>query len=152
MSGGQRVWISRPTFPDIVANLGVAASDTGDVPNESVANGARALMLGAARRVNAAERWLREGHWHVTDFTGWLGLYVHRRALGILGVGRIGQAVARRAHGLGMPVICHNRSPLPEADERACHAGQGNHLLVLSGQAPQSQRSPTIRNPIVLAS
>lgn len=152
MSDKQRVWISRPTFPDIAANLGVAASDMADVLNESVANGARALMLGAGRRVNAAKRWLREGHWHATDFTGWLGLYVRWRALGVLGMGRIGQAVIRRAHGFGMPVTCHSRSPLPEPYERACHVGQGSHLLVLSGQASQAQRQPTIPTPNVLAS
>lgn len=192
MSGKPRVWISRPSFPDIVARLapyfeiteerteqvfsgaelaarlagqdaaivglkdrigaaevaaakrlriianlgvgydnldpaalsaaGIAVSNTPDVLNESVADYAWALMLGAARRVSAAERWLREGHWHATDFTGWLGLDVHGRTLGILGMGRIGQAIARRAVGFGMRVIYHNRSPLPEADERACHA------------------------------
>ncbi|MEO5829720.1 MAG: D-glycerate dehydrogenase [Rhodanobacter sp.] len=107
---------------DALSAAGIAVSNTADVLNESVADYAWALLLGAARRVNAAERWLREGHWQATEFRAWLGSDVRGRTLGILGMGRIGQAVARRAVGFGMPVIYHNRSPLPEVDERACNA------------------------------
>jgi gluconate 2-dehydrogenase len=101
---------------------GIAASNTADVLNESVADYTWALLLGAARRVGAAERWLRAGEWKATKFTQWLGMDVRGRTLGILGMGRIGQAVARRAAGFGMPVIYHNRSALPEAVERECNA------------------------------
>lgn len=101
---------------------GIAASNTADVLNESVADHAWALLLGAARRLGAAERWLRAGQWHATEFKGWLGTDVRGGTLGILGMGRIGQAVARRASGFGMPVIYHNRSRLPEAAEHECHA------------------------------
>ncbi|MDE2280725.1 MAG: D-glycerate dehydrogenase [Xanthomonadaceae bacterium] len=109
---------------DLVAltAAGIAASNTADVLNESVADFAWALLLGAARRVGAAERWLRAGQWHATEFKGWLGADVRGRTLGILGMGRIGQAIARRAQGFGMPVLYHNRSRLPEATERACRA------------------------------
>jgi len=101
---------------------GIAASNTADVLNESVADHAWALLLGAARRLGAAERWLRAGQWRATEFKAWLGTDVHGGTLGILGMGRIGQAVARRAAGFGMPVIYHNRSRLPEATERECRA------------------------------
>jgi gluconate 2-dehydrogenase len=101
---------------------GIAASNTADVLNESVADYTWALLLGAARQVGAAERWLRAGEWKATKFTQWLGMDVRGRALGILGMGRIGQAVARRASGFGMPVIYHNRSVLPEPVERECNA------------------------------
>ncbi|WP_426664200.1 2-hydroxyacid dehydrogenase [Rhodanobacter aciditrophus] len=101
---------------------GIAASNTADVLNESVADYAWALLLGAARRMGAAERWLRAGQWQATEFKGWLGTDVRGRTLGILGMGRIGQAVARRAQGFGMPVLYHNRSRLPEAIERECRA------------------------------
>jgi len=101
---------------------GIAASNTADVLNESVADHAWALLLGAARRIGAAERWLRAGQWRATEFKAWLGTDVRGGTLGILGMGRIGQAVARRASGFGMPVIYHNRSRLPEATECECHA------------------------------
>lgn len=187
MTGKPRVWISRPTFPDVVARLqphfevsaepeevafpsrelaaklahceaaivglkerigaaeiagaarlrivanlavgydnldlpaltaaGVLASNTADVLNESVADYTWALLLGAARRMGAAERWLRAGQWHATEFKGWLGMDTRGRTLGILGMGRIGQAIAKRAAGFGMQVVYHNRSRLPGAIE-----------------------------------
>jgi gluconate 2-dehydrogenase len=107
---------------DAMSAAGIAVSNTADVLNESVADYAWALLLGAARRMTAAERWLRAGHWHATEFKAWLGTDVRGRTLGILGMGRIGQAIAHRAVGFGMPVIYHNRSPLPEEVERACNA------------------------------
>lgn len=107
---------------DALSGAGIAVSNTADVLNESVADYTWALLLGAARRMTAAERWLRAGHWKATEFKAWLGTDVRGRSLGILGMGRIGQAIAHRAVGFGMPVLYHNRSPLPEATERACHA------------------------------
>jgi len=107
---------------DAMSAAGIAVSNTADVLNESVADYAWALLLGAARRMTAAERWLREGRWHAAEFKAWLGVDVRGRTLGILGMGRIGQAIARRAVGFGMPVIYHNRAPLPVAEERACNA------------------------------
>ncbi len=111
---------------------GIAASNTADVLNESVADYTWALLLGAARRVGAAERWLRAGEWKATEFTQWLGMDVRGRTLGILGMGRIGQAVARRAMGFGMPVIYHNRSALPELVERECNARYVDKQVLLS--------------------
>ncbi|MEO8808612.1 MAG: D-glycerate dehydrogenase, partial [Rhodanobacter sp.] len=107
---------------EAMSAAGIAVSNTADVLNESVADYAWALLLGAARRMTAAERWVREGHWHSTGFKAWLGTDVRGRTLGILGMGRIGQAIARRAMSFAMPVIYHNRSPLPQAIEQACNA------------------------------
>lgn len=192
MTGKPKVWVSRPTFPDIVARLephfavtaepaervftsaelaariadcdaaivglkervgaaevagaphlrivanlgvgydnldlaalttaGVVASNVAGALDESVADFTWAMLLGAARRMGEAERWLRAGQWHGTRFTDWLGMDTRGRTLGILGMGRIGQAVARRAVGFGMPVVYHNRSPLPAALESECRA------------------------------
>jgi len=102
---------------------GILATNTPDVLNETTADYAWALLLAAARRVGSAERWLRAGHWRGgMRFDDWLGVDVHGKTLGILGMGRIGQAIARRAYGFGMPVLYHNRSRLPGAIERDCRA------------------------------
>lgn len=102
---------------------GILATNTPDVLNETTADYAWALLLAAARRVGSAERWLRAGHWRGgMRFDDWLGVDVHGKTLGILGMGRIGQAIARRAYGFGMPVLYHNRSRLPDAIERDCRA------------------------------
>lgn len=106
-----------------LTRAGILACNTPDVLNETVADYAWALMLGAARRVGAAERWLRAGQWQGgMRFDDWLGVDVHGKTLGILGMGRIGQAIARRAAGFDMHVLYHNRSRLPELVERECHA------------------------------
>jgi gluconate 2-dehydrogenase len=84
------------------------------VLNQTVADYAWALLLAAARRVGSAERWLRGGRWHGgMRFDDWLGVDVHGKTIGILGMGRIGQAIARRGAGFDMRVIYHNRSRLP---------------------------------------
>ena len=101
---------------------GVVATNTPDVLNEGVADFAWALMLSAARRVSEAERYLRAGRWQGMSYRLLLGSDVHARTLGILGMGRIGQAIARRATGFRMPVIYHNRTRLDAAVERDCNA------------------------------
>jgi gluconate 2-dehydrogenase len=111
---------------------GILATNTPDVLTQTTADYAWALMLAAARRVSSAERWLRAGRWRGgMRFDDWLGVDVHGKTLGILGMGRIGQAVARRAVGFDMRVIYHNRSRLPEATERECRAEwvEKAHLL-----------------------
>ena len=95
----------------------LALLSTPDVLSESCADIALLLMLGAARRAVEGLALLRSGAW-----TGWmpgqlLGRDVHSRRLGILGMGRIGRAVARRAEGFGMAVHYHNRRRLDPALE-----------------------------------
>ena len=86
---------------EALTRAGVLACNTPDVLNETTADYAWALLLAAARRVGAAERWLRAGQWRgAMRFDDWLGVDLHGKTLGILGMGRIGQAVARRAAGL----------------------------------------------------
>jgi glyoxylate/hydroxypyruvate/2-ketogluconate reductase len=106
-----------------LTHAGIMATNTPDVLTQTTADYAWALMLAAARRVSSAERWLRAGRWRGgMRFDDWLGVDVHGKTLGILGMGRIGQAIARRASGFDMPVIYHNRSRLPETVERECRA------------------------------
>lgn len=97
---------------------GIVASNTPEVLNESVADYAWALMLAAARRVAESDRFVRRGGWKGSAFTAWLGPDVHGKTLGILGMGRIGRAIARRAAGFSMNVVYHNRSRLkPELEQ-----------------------------------
>lgn len=101
---------------------GVMATNTPGVLEDTTADLAWALLMASARRLPAAERWLRNGEWKGWQFIQWLGSDVHHATLGILGMGRIGQTVARRALGFDMKVIYHNRSRLPAEREAACQA------------------------------
>ncbi len=106
-----------------LTQAGVMATNTPGVLNDTTADTVWALLLATARRIVAADKWLRAGQWQCWKFhDDWLGNDVHHATLGILGMGRIGQAVARRAAGFDMQVIYHNRSRLAEADEQACSA------------------------------
>ena len=101
---------------------GVMATNTPGVLDDTTADLAWALLMATARRLPAAERWLRNGEWKGWQFVQWLGSDVHHATLGILGMGRIGQALARRAMGFDMKVIYHNRTRLPADKEAACRA------------------------------
>jgi gluconate 2-dehydrogenase len=105
-----------------LARAGIVATNTPGVLDETTADFAWALMLAAARRVTEAERYLRAGQWKGMSFHIMLGGDIHDRTLGILGMGRIGQAIARRASGFRMPVIYHNRSRVDAAIEQDCKA------------------------------
>ena len=97
---------------------GVLATNAPGVLTETTADLGFALMMATARRMAEAERYLRSGQWTKWSFDLLTGSDVHGATLGILGMGRIGQAIARRgALGFGMRVIYHNRSRLPAADE-----------------------------------
>jgi gluconate 2-dehydrogenase len=88
----------------------VLGTNTPDVLNESTADFGWALMMAAARRIAESEHWLRAGHWQKWAYDGFLGSDIHGATLGVIGMGRIGQALARRARGFDMRVIYHNRS------------------------------------------
>lgn len=90
---------------------------TPGVLTDTVADLVLALMLGAARRVVELNAMMKAGEWTESVGPKWFGVDVHHRTLGLVGMGRIGQAVARRAHaGFGMKVIYHNTRPVPEAE------------------------------------
>ena len=97
---------------------GVLATNAPGVLTETTADMGFALLMAAARRVTEGERFLRDGKWDRWAYDMLVGQDVHGSTLGIIGMGRIGQAIARRgALGFGMKVIYHNRSRLPESDE-----------------------------------
>lgn len=101
---------------------GIVVTNTPDVLTETTADFGWALMMAAARRVTESEHWLRAGQWRRWSLDQLLGADVHHATLGILGMGRIGQALARRASGFAMQVVYHNRSRLPVEIEEACRA------------------------------
>ncbi len=102
---------------------GVLATNTPDVLTETTADFGFALMMAAARRISESEHFLRRGEWTRWSYDMFTGSDVHGATLGILGMGRIGQAIARRgALGFGMRVVYHNRSRLPEAAEAPLQA------------------------------
>jgi len=101
---------------------GVMATNTPGVLTETTADFAWALLLAAARRLPDADTWLRAGNWKRVRLKDFLGIDVHHATLGIVGMGRIGQAVARRARGFDMRVLYTNRNRLPSDIERECNA------------------------------
>jgi gluconate 2-dehydrogenase len=103
---------------DACTARGVVATNTPDVLTETTADFGFALMMAAARRMAESEQFLRAGQWKRWAYDMFTGTDVHGATLGILGMGRIGQAIARRgALGFGMKVIYHNRSQLDAAVE-----------------------------------
>jgi gluconate 2-dehydrogenase len=127
---------------------GVLCSNTPDVLTETTADFGFALMLAAARRMGESERFLRRGEWRTWRYDLFAGAEVHGTTLGVLGMGRIGQAIARRARfGFGMQVLYHNRSRLDEATERELDArwvdkptllGEADHLMIVVPYSPAS--------------
>jgi len=142
---------------------GVLATNTPDVLTETTADFGFALMMATARRMAESEHYLRAGLWRKWSYDMFAGAEVHGSTLGILGMGRIGQGIARRgAHGFGMRVIYHNRRPLDPATEAACGARyvdkatllrEADHLVLVLpysaeshhaiGQAEIEQMKPT---------
>lgn len=101
---------------------GIVVTHTPDVLTEATADLTFALLLAAARRLPEAERFLREGRWQRWDIDLLCGTDVHGQTLGIVGLGRIGRAVARRARGFGMRVLYAGRSQAPVELEQELQA------------------------------
>jgi glyoxylate reductase len=96
---------------------GVVVTNTPGVLDETTADVAFMLMLAAARRLGEGERLLRAGEWEWWGPKQLRGVDVWGKRLGILGLGRIGRAVARRARGFGMEILYHNRSRNEDAEQ-----------------------------------
>lgn len=104
---------------DAMKRRGVVGTHTPEVLDETVADLVFALMLGTARRVAELDHYVRSGGWKRGDGESLFGVDVHHATLGIIGMGRIGEAVARRAAlGFGMKVHYYNRSRKAEAEQK----------------------------------
>lgn len=106
-----------------MTQAGVQGTNAPDVLTETTADFGFALLMAAARRVTESEHYLRAGLWNKWSYDMFAGAEVHGSTLGIIGMGRIGQGIAKRgAHGFGMQVIYHNRSQLSPQLEAECKA------------------------------
>ena len=106
-----------------LTQLGITATNTPDVLTETTADFGFALLMATARRMTESEHYLRAGHWKQWRYDMFAGAEVHGSTLGIIGMGRIGQGIARRgALGFGMKVIYHNRTQLSPQLEAECKA------------------------------
>ena len=121
---------------DAAKSKGITVTNTPDVLTDATADLAMTLMLMLARRAGEGERQLRNGNW-----TGWypthlMGTQVTGKTLGIVGMGRIGRAMAEKAHfGFGMDILYHNRKPIPEMEERRLQAEYCNELTWLMSKS-----------------
>ncbi|MCF8166336.1 MAG: D-glycerate dehydrogenase [Rhodoferax sp.] len=101
----------------------VMATNTPDVLTDTTADFGFALLMATARRITESEHWVRAGKWDQWSIVNNpLGMDLYHSTVGIIGMGRIGQGIAKRALGFGMKVIYHNRSRLSPEDEKSCGA------------------------------
>ena len=136
---------------DAATAAGIMVTNTPDVLNQTTADMAWALLMAAARRITESEHWLRAGKWEKWSYDGLLGADVHGSTVGIIGMGRIGQAIARRSTGFDMQVLYHNRSRLtPEQEAHANNARyvskeellqQADHVVLVLPYSAQSHHT-----------
>lgn len=117
---------------DAMTAAGVLGTNAPDVLSETTADFGFALLMATARRVTESEHYLRAGLWTKWSYDMFSGSDIHGSTLGIIGMGRIGQGIAKRgAHGFGMNVIYHNRSRLDAALEADCKASYVSKEILL---------------------
>ncbi|MEQ8444073.1 MAG: D-glycerate dehydrogenase [Alphaproteobacteria bacterium] len=124
---------------------GIIVSNTPDVLTEDTADMTMALILAVPRRLVEGEQLVRDGEWTGWSPTGMLGHRIWGKRLGIIGMGRIGTAVARRARGFGLSVHYHNRNRVPEDLEDSLEATYWSsldqmiaHMDILSINCPHT--------------
>jgi gluconate 2-dehydrogenase len=112
--------------------LGIRVTNTPGVLDNTTADLTWSLLMAAARRIAEGDAYVRAGDWKIAfGVQYFLGQDIHHATLGIIGMGRIGQAIAKRALGFDMRVLYHNRTRLPQADEKRLNATrvERNELL-----------------------
>jgi gluconate 2-dehydrogenase len=126
----------------------VMATNTPDVLTDTTADFGFALLMATARRVTESEHWLRAGNWKkFSIYDTPLSMDIHHSTLGIMGMGRIGQAIARRARGFNMNVKYYNRSRLSADLEKECGATyvdrdtllkESDHIILVMPYTPEN--------------
>ena len=131
-----------------LSERGIMATNTPEVLNETVADTIMGLILCTARRMPELDRFVKTGNWESNLGEKWFGVDVHHKVLGIIGMGGIGSAVAKRAHfGFGMNILYHNRSRNHEAEQRygATHCSmeelleQSDFVCLMTPLTPQTE-------------
>ena len=125
---------------------GIRVTNTPGVLDDTTADLTWALLMAAARRIAEGDAYVRAGDWKIAfGVQYFLGADIHHATLGIIGMGRIGQAIARRASGFDMRVLYNNRSRLPQADEERLGAtrverdellAQSDFVVVMAPYSP----------------
>jgi gluconate 2-dehydrogenase len=136
---------------DAMAAHGVLGTNAPDVLTETTADFGFALLMATARRITESEHFLRAGKWQKWSFDMFAGSDIHGSTLGIIGMGRIGQGIAKRgAHGFGMKVVYHNRSRLDATLEAECKASYvskeellktADHVVLVVPYSPASHHT-----------
>jgi lactate dehydrogenase-like 2-hydroxyacid dehydrogenase len=116
-----------------LTKAGVIVTNTPGLVDETVADFAWGMLLGTARKVKEAEDWLQDGQWKESAGSRFFGIDVHGKTLGIIGMGGIGQCIARRAAGFNMRVLYYNRHRLPVSIEQSGKAAYVTKEDLLSG-------------------
>jgi lactate dehydrogenase-like 2-hydroxyacid dehydrogenase len=105
------------------AKRGIRVTNTPGVLDDTTADLTWSLLMAAARRIAEGDQYVRAGDWKIAfGVQYFLGQDIHHATLGIIGMGRIGQAIAKRALGFDMRVLYNNRSRIPAADEKRLNA------------------------------
>lgn len=105
-----------------LTRAGIIGTNSPGPADETVADFTWGLMIATARKLVEAAHWVQQGQWKGGTGSRWFGVNLCDKTLGILGMGRIGRAIARRAAGFRMKVLYHNRRPLDGPTERECQA------------------------------
>ena len=136
------------------AAAGIAVSNTPGAVTDATADIALTLILMTARRAGEGERMLREGSWEGWHPTQMLGMHVSGKRLGIIGMGRIGKAIARRCQaGFGMEVVFFNRSPVadPGVPARQVPMGEAMAADIVVVAVPGGKETHHLINAAALA-